>query len=389
MKYLGALVAFPIAMLLAMGMNWIALFRFPSETTHWTLRARKLWPIRRSAGMHILLIPAVLGFAHLIATHAQQPDLSFVLIISAWAGAAFGTFFLSKKIFPQFTFRLWLRVSLAAWIIRFGTLGVLVVGGLLMPEEFGWQLVVIGGVVITLQAAMHFGLSIRLLQVTGMLARARGPEPVCDIVWRTSERMQVPYCSILILRNPLGYAAALPTTRDLIFSEGLLAAHPKEEIAAIAAHELAHLSEPRRLVLARVLGAMSLCPLIFVRPMVHAFDFSGIVILLLPMVLFSVYLRRLRRRMEVRADAMANENAAEAGVYARALERLYEMNKIPAVMPGKRQVHPHLYDRMLAAEVTPDYPRPNPPATLHWTSGVMYAVLLFLVVAMITMSAIP
>ena len=34
-------------------------------------------------------------------------------------------------------------------------------------------------------------------------------------------------------------------------------------------------------------------------------------------------------------------------------------------MPGKRQVYPHLYDRMIAAGVTPDYarPKPTPPET--------------------------
>lgn len=389
MKYLGALMAFPVAMVLVMGINWIALLRFPSETAHWTLRARKLWPIRRSAGMHTLLIPAVLGVAHLMATHARQPVFSFALIVSAWAGATFGTYFLSKKIFPQFTFGLWLQVIFAACIKRFGTLGVLVVGGVIMPGDFGWQLVVLGGVVIALQAAMHYGLSIWLLRATGILARARGSEPVCDIVWRIAERMQVPYRAVWILRNPLGYAAAFPTTRDLVFSDGLLAAHPEEEIAAIAAHELAHLSEPRRLVFARVLGAMSLCPLIFIRPMVHAFDFAGIAILLLPLIFFSVYLRRLRRRMEVRADAMASQNAAEAGVYARALERLYRMNQIPAVMPGKHHAHPHLYDRLLAAGVTPDYPRPNPPANWHWTTGLMYGILVCLVVMMITLASLP
>jgi hypothetical protein len=57
---------------------------------------------------------------------------------------------------------------------------------------------------------------------------------------------------------------------------------------------------------------------------------------------------------------------------------------MPAGMPGKRQVHPHLYDRLLAAGVTPDYPRPKPPTSLHWTTGLMYAVLVILVVVMIT-----
>ena len=105
MQYLGALVAFPVAMLLTMGMNWIALFRFPSEAVHWTLRARKLYPIRISAGLNIFLIPATLGAAHFMASHGQEPLLSAVLIMSAWAGAVMGSYFLNKKSFLSFHFR--------------------------------------------------------------------------------------------------------------------------------------------------------------------------------------------------------------------------------------------------------------------------------------------
>jgi len=258
-----------------------------------------------------------------------------------------------------------------------------------MPEDLGWPMVILGLGVISLQAALHFGLWIWMLKVIGLLVRAKDEEPISGIVRTTSERMHVPYRGIWILRNPVGYAAALPTTRDLIFSEGLLTSHPDEETAAICAHELAHLSEPRRLVLARVLGAMSLCPLIFIRPMVHEFDFGGIGILLAPFAIGTVYVRRLGRQMELRADTMANQNAAEAGVYARALERLYRVNQVPAVMPGQRQIHPHLYDRLLAAGMTPEYPRPEPPSTLYWTSGMMYAVVAILFFVMLILNTPP
>ena len=83
--------------------------------------------------------------------------------------------------------------------------------------------------------------------------------------------------------------------------------------------------------------------------------------------------RRLGRRMEIRADAVALEHQGEAGIYARALGRLYEQNQMPAVMPERRQVHPHLYDRLLAAGVTPDYPRPAAPDSISW-NGVMVSV---------------
>jgi Zn-dependent protease with chaperone function len=81
-------------------------------------------------------------------------------------------------------------------------------------------------------------------------------------------------------------------------------------------------------------------------------------------------MRKRARRMEERADAFGKEAESEAGVYPRALAKLYEENLIPAVMPGKRQAHPHLYDRLLAAGITPDYPRPKPPGRWGIVAGV-------------------
>jgi len=258
-----------------------------------------------------------------------------------------------------------------------------------MPEDFGWPLIITACAILGFQVALNMGLWLWLGKILGLLVRADHTEPLSSIVRRTADQMQVPYRAIWILRNPLGYAAAFPTTRDLIFSEGLIASHPEDEIAAICAHELAHLSEPRRTVYARVIGSMALYPLIFIRPMVHAFDFTGIAILLIPAVILAVFIRRLRRRMEVRADAMADKNAAEAGIYARALERLYRTNQMPAVMAGKRQIHPHLYDRMLSAGVTPDYPRPKAPGSLYWTTGFLYLVVIALITFLVAKSTEP
>jgi hypothetical protein len=71
--------------------------------------------------------------------------------------------------------------------------------------------------------------------------------------------------------------------------------------------------------------------------------------------------------MEKRADKIATENQGEEGVYARALEKLYCDSLIPAVMANNRQVHPHLYDRMLATGIQPEYPRPFKPEKLAWS----------------------
>ena len=78
---------------------------------------------------------------------------------------------------------------------------------------------------------------------------------------------------------------------------------------------------------------------------------------------------RLARSMENRADKIARESTEEMTIYARALERIYCANQVPAVMRKSTLLaHPSLYDRMIAANLTPDYPRPTPPSTQGWTS---------------------
>lgn len=84
---------------------------------------------------------------------------------------------------------------------------------------------------------------------------------------------------------------------------------------------------------------------------------------------------RLSLKMEHRADAQATESQSSPGVYARALEKLYQTNLVPAVLRSKQLSHPDLYDRMVQAGVTPDYARPAPPP--RWASLLGFATLLF------------
>jgi hypothetical protein len=72
--------------------------------------------------------------------------------------------------------------------------------------------------------------------------------------------------------------------------------------------------------------------------------------------------------MEIRADVFGSWLHEDKSIYARALAKLYRANELPAVMSRKRLVHPHLYDRLRAAGITPDFPRPDPPA--RWGSMV-------------------
>jgi hypothetical protein len=55
-----------------------------------------------------------------------------------------------------------------------------------------------------------------------------------------------------------------------------------------------------------------------------------------------------------------------------------EVNLAPAVMPGA-QTHPHLYDRLLAAGIQPDFPRPSAPLRARPLLAVLATVILTVV----------
>lgn len=253
-----------------------------------------------------------------------------------------------------------------------------------MPRRLGWMSLILGCAAFGFQISLSFGLLLWLMRIVKLIVRAGDSEPIVTIARQTAERLKVSCRAVWILRSPVGYAAAFPATHEVIFSEGMLASHPDEEIAAICAHEFAHLSESRSNLVARVAGSLGFLPFIFARPMFHLFDFPGVAMLYLPGALLSIFLRRFNRRMEVRADSIAGANESASGVYARALERIYRNNQMPAVMRGNRLTHPHLYDRLLSAGVTPDYPRPKAPKAVSWSTGLMILLLVILFTAILS-----
>lgn len=160
-----------------------------------------------------------------------------------------------------------------------------------------------------------------------------------------------------------GNAAAFPLGGRVFATTGLLEALTPAQLAAVLSHELAHLGEGRAVIAARLVAAVAFyLPLLLVRPV--AGTGGAFVVLAMMFVSLGVVIvaNRQARRMEERADAAATRDEAESGDFARALEAIYRLNQVPAVGAGRAGVHPHLYDRLLAAGITPDYPRPAPPA---------------------------
>ena len=217
-----------------------------------------------------------------------------------------------------------------------------------------------------------------------MLARWLGlARPASDRLARAvavaSESTGVRPRAIYEIDLRMANAFALPAMRLLLFTGDAVRALDDAQIAAISRHELGHVSEPLRVVAARVLNAVLLITaLVAARPLSGALTPEpglarlGIaIVVLLGAVLFAVLVGRpLSRRMEERADAVAHGrdahdarggHDAQGPEYARALEAIYAHNLVPAVL-STRGTHPHLYDRMVSAGFPPPWPRPAPPS---------------------------
>jgi Zn-dependent protease with chaperone function len=367
--------SFGVAFLLAWGLNWLALVPWRRAAgKHWTERARLLWPARKSASFNLWFVAANLVLVNLVL--APEVNLLFSAGPGFFGGLA-GSYFMNHEVYPDARFKSWLHLVAAGLFLFFAFWVLLAAAAFAMPENFGLRTWLLAGGFLLLLLAFQFGLRVRLLRWLRLLQPA--PERLNGLVRETSQKMGVPVRASWVLPTYFSNALALPLTRQLIFTEKLLAIHPDDEIKAICAHELGHLNEPRTVLLVRTLFSLSAFPLIFVKPL-ESLGYDVLIVLgVLSIAVLLLWLVgvRVSRRMEKRADRIAVENQnTEPAVYVRALERLYQTSQIPAVMPRRsNKIHPDLYDRMTAAGVTPDFPKPAPPSRLSWTSYVVLAGL--------------
>lgn len=243
----------------------------------------------------------------------------------------------------------------------------------LMPAQFNLTCLGIAAALIGLLVWYEQIGGIYLGRKFGLLAEP--PERLRRIVKDTATRMNVLYRELWLMRISFAQAYAIPSRRRLLFSERLLELLSDAEIASICAHELAHLTEARKDYALRYVSYLIFLPWIFITPTLHTLGILGLFLLLGITLSVPVLFKKISHRLEVRADGIAHTNETDPGVYAQALARIYEDNLLPAVNPKKQATHPHLYDRLLAAGMTPDFPRPEPPMAISW-QGTFFAGLM-------------
>jgi Zn-dependent protease with chaperone function len=358
------LAIFAASSILAYVCARVALFRVTNISSNsWAERARATYPARRA----ISLAPGLtFGFAIPFLIDRENPLIPIPLtavvvpcLLAAVLGTAVVSYALAARLGnPPFRWRPWFRASATSWLVSPGWL-ILMGVMLAMPDEIGIRaaiVTVVGlaayaypSVVGTLPLLCRLGLaspaSPRLAAAADEASRKVGVKPVAV------------YEVDLLIAN----AFALLVPNQVVFTRRLLEILDDNQLVAVCCHEFAHLAEPKRVKLITLAGYFAVFPAAYAAIIYSRFEWNGILFLALFISLILRRLRVLRKRMEGVADAAASHHELDSGVYAAALERIYTASNVPAVL-GSRGTHGHLYDRMLAAGITPTYPRPAPPS---------------------------
>jgi Zn-dependent protease with chaperone function len=347
----------------------------------WAERARLAHPARLVARTNALFLPALHGGVAIADPPAlcglSAGPFAFLLVLASYAGAAIVSFRVERCIRQgRYSFGQHLRAVSVLWLLFRGPALVLLALLLFMPATFtahAWLLLT-GGAAAILPFAVGGGFYIVWLLGLVKPASAR----LQGIASRTAGSMRVPVRGVHELAFPLANAGALPLLGRLAYTPALLAALDDDEIAAVTAHELAHLSESPLTLLGRLLPIFLIVPVTAVRPLFNDFGPLTLAGVIATAFLGVILARRLTLRLERRADRLAKEQQPQEGVYARALGKIYEANLAPMVEPGKGTSHPHLYDRLISAGAPPEFPRPRPPSRFRGLLGGAVTWLVFL-----------
>jgi len=215
---------------------------------------------------------------------------------------------------------------------------------------------------LVLDLALVMGGSVWVLRAMGLLRPVSDPDRN-QMVREQAEEQGVVIRHVFEVELPSVNAFAFPWTRDVAFTVSAMGVLDADEVRSVAAHELGHLKGKTSIRWMLLAGLPSLV-MIGLAPaaMRSALPLVGLGFFLLHVAVARL-LARISRKFEHEADAEAKTGEHEDGVYARALEKIHEANLILAVIPANA-THPSLYDRMLAAGVTPDFPRPEAPSKL-------------------------
>ena len=357
---------------------------------HWTERARLAWVPGTAVVWLAMTLPPVAALMAGVGLAVFRPRNSFGMLTfwTPWLSALLGVLtvryrWLRELWGARVTVRSWLASCLVLVLLFLPHFLVLLALLILLPDTPTWQATALIAAGFVALAFIAFGGGILLLRLLRVVKPA--PPHVATMVEQLARDMQVRgRVRVYELEWAQVNAVAWITHRAVGFSRPLLEIMSADELRAIAAHEIAHLLEPAWVRIVRVLHMFAY---LGAAPLIKYGGTTGSFVGWLLIVVLTLGYQRFRRRMEVRADQLESQAVADANAYMRSMIKLHEANMLPAVMPGA-QSHPHLYDRLLAGGIQPDFPRPTAPSrTKPLLSALVATIATLVVMFMLVVSA--
>ncbi len=346
-----------------------------AKEAHWTERARLLYGPRLSAALNPWLIAAMAAVVVKFFADGSICGVVMVGAAAALAGAVWGSYRFDREIWRGLNFKEWIRHNLMTVVFRLGTF-VILAGAATMPAHWNQTAAIIAALVLLFSIAQSFGLAMGILRACGLVQPA--PERLAGIATQAAARAGTHLRGAWIIPGPTVNAFALLGTQEVLFTEPLLTVMSDEELAALSAHEAAHLGESRWVLAALLAASLTFYPFIFIRPLMNAPSVIGLLAVAAVIFLMPRLANASGEEWSFQADSAGAREAVEPLIYARALEKLYQGNQMPAAMSkGKHRAHPDLYDRMISAGITPDYPRPQPPRSVAWSTWLLVAIAMW------------
>ena len=203
-------------------------------------------------------------------------------------------------------------------------------------------------------------------------------EHLSDIVRRAAGRAGVDMPRVFIIRHHQPNAFAFPWRGEVAFTSRATAELSYEELESVAAHELGHLAESGVSSVLRQVVHFIWLPVAAIKPIIGSFGIAGSLVVLAVLIGLVVVVRRFAVTMEARSDEHAVAHVDESSTYGEALEKIYRIGLIPAVL--RRSSHGQFRERMEAAGLSIDFEPPAPPSVRALVASTVAAVLVGLTV---------
>jgi Zn-dependent protease with chaperone function len=358
---------------------------------HWTERARLAFAPGFAVLWLAVMLPPAAALLAGVGLEMLYPQTSpgmpwfWMPWLAAFAGVLTARYRWLRELWgPRVNLRSWLAGCLFLLVLLIPHLMILLLLLVVLPETPSVGGALLLGVGFLILGLLASGGGVALLRLLGVVGPA--PAAVATMLEELAREMKVPgRVRVFELEWAQVNAVAWVMHRAVGFSRPLLELMAPDEVRAIAAHELAHLIEPKRV---RVVRIVHLFAYLAAVPVIKYGGGIGVLAGWLMVLAIAFGYKRFARRLEVRADRLESQAIADANAYTRSMTRLHELNGAPAVMPGS-PTHPHLYDRLLAGGIQPDFPRPKAPSRVKpLVAALLAAIATALVMFLILVAAL-